>query len=347
MDIYDIIEEEYASYVFRNKTLNTLGTFLFESRKINDEVNELTNKISDYIMQNPSVELQTGTNGKMYFKYLPKFDIGTNYFMLYPNIIIKIILSDKKGKSDSSISPSSKEVPFKNNKLNNPTIIIRHTNTRPVIDKTLLENALSHEIMHGYRMLEIYLRNEKDNGNRDVKRQKLYNNISDFTNDDEFVHLIKTSYYITDIDEINANAASEAHYILSNKNIHFYNYKEYLNKIPFYDKINEIRNNINLIKNLIANNEENKKIFGQIISLVIYQGKYENNPLIAFNKLYNRLQRTYTYCIRRFYDILWSALDKDNRDRVSPIYQNKMTQEELHRELLKLLKESKRNVKKK
>ena len=63
--------------------------------------------------------------------------------------------------------------------------------------------------------------------------------------------------------------------------------------------------------------------------------------------MYNRLRRAYTYCTRRFYDILWSALEKDNRDRVFPINQNKITQEELSRSLLKILQENNLSKKRK
>lgn len=97
----------------------------------------------------------------------------------------------------------------------------------------------------------------------------------------------------------------------------------------------------------MKNNEKNKTAFGIIISRIIYDDKYHDRPLIAYNKMYNRLRRAYTYCTRRFYDILWSALEKDNRDRVFPINQNKITQEELRRSLLKIVQENNLSKKRK
>ena len=342
MNICDIIEEEYSSYVFRNKTLNTFAVFLNEERKISNDVLTTSNTISNIIFNDRrSFERQTiGTGKRIYFKLFKEIEIGNDSFIVKPTILIKIEISNKLAKGESSITPNT-ERPFIGDKLNKPIIIIRQYNTEPNIDRTLFDDTLNHEIMHGLRMLNIELKNRKDNGVRDTKRQNLYKIYSDIdSSEGSLITFVKEAYYITDIDEINANAAAEANHILLHKEINFANYKKFLDNIPFYDKIKEIQKKLSYIDVLVKNNEKNKIAFGIIISRIIYNNKYNDKPLIAFNKMYNRLRRTYTYCIRRFYDILWFALEKDNRDRVLPINQNKITQEELSRSLLEILQES-------
>lgn len=332
-NIYNIIEEEYRSYKFRNRTLDTYSSYLFEERKISDEVNDVTKAITDiFLEKNYDLTLQEKTDGKVYFKYMTNIDIGNNFFMQYPTVLVKIILSDKLAKSNSSISPSNEEL-FVNNKLNSPVIIITHYNTKPVIDEMLFTNALSHEVMHGYRLLNIHLQNKSSKQTKKQKVKPSYDVYSDFNVNDSFAErFAKEAYYLTDINEINSNAAAEVNYILKNKNINFTNYKEYLNDIPFYDKVSEIRNKLTTLDNLIKKNENYKVVFGKVISKLLYKNKYNDYPIVAFNKMYNRLQRGYTYCVRRFYDVLWSTLERDNRIRsIEPTMY--VTSEELEREL--------------
>lgn len=316
--IYDIIEEEYSSYAFRLRTYDTLSLYLFESRKINDEVNSLAKMLTDIIVsENIRIKKQTGTHGKVFYKFLKNLDIGNNYFIIKPTIIVKVIINSKKAKGESSITPNTSQV-IVDDKLYNPIIIIRQYNTEPTIDKDMLEQVITHELMHGYRMLNILLKSIKDGKSRDIKRQAIYNKASDFQNDDtQMVRFIKEAYYITDTDEINANAAEEAKYILLHKDINFYNYRQFLPSIPLYNKINEIKKKLITLDSLIKQNKSYKSLIGSIISRTIYDSSdNENEYIIAFNKMYNRLQRTYTYCIRRFYNVLWATLEKDGRERV-------------------------------
>lgn len=332
-NIYDIIEEEYRSYKFRNRTLDTYSSYLFEERKISDEVNDITKIITDiFLEKNYDLELQYKTNGRIFFKLKKEIDIGNNFFMIKPTILVKVILSNKLAKGNSSISPNPNK-DFVDNRLYNPIIIITHYNTKPIIDKDLFTNALSHEIMHGYRMYNIHLQNKPPKETKKPKVKPSYDVYSDFQIGDSFVErFIKEAYYITDINEINSNAAAEANYILNNRSINFTNYKKYLNEIPFYDKIIEIKKKLTILDNLTKNNDDYKITFGKVVSNLLYKNKYIDYPIIAFNKMYNRLHRTYTYCIRRFYDVLWAALEKDNRLRsIEPSMY--VTSEELKREL--------------
>lgn len=308
----DIIEEEYRDYIFRNKTISNYYSFLFEERHISNEVNELTDTIVD-ILSNKGLTKEYGAKETTYYKAVSEMNIGDNFFMINPYVLIKVIISDNTGNAGCSISPNLNTAFYKN-KLYKPIIVIRMYNTKPAIDKVLLKSLLSHEIMHGYRMLNIFLRNKTQNVNNGNKPD--YNEYSNYQEDDTTLErFVKESYYITDIDEINSNSSSEATYILNKKEINFVNYKNYLKEIPFYNKIIEIKKKILIINKLIKQNENIKITFGYVISRTIYKGKYDKEPIIAFNKMFNRLYRTYTYCVKRFYNILWAALEKDNRLR--------------------------------
>ena len=332
MNIFEIIEEEYHDYVFRNKTLHSCVSYLTEERHINAEVNNVTDVIVKTFMEDkPNLIRQIGIPELIYFNYIKNMDIGDDFFVINPTILVKVIISNESGNAGCSIVPNSNN-PFVNGKLNNPIITIRLYNTKPVIDTILFKSLLAHEIMHGYRMLLISLSNKNRKPNKGNKPE--YKDYSNFlASDDEFAKFIKEIYCLTDLDEINTNIAEVINFVINNKKINFTNYKDYLKDIRFYNKLIDLKNRLNYIAIALKKDKRVKNEIGKIVSDTIYKGKYNDKPYIAFNKMCRRLYLRYTYSIRRFYEALWSVLEQDNRERfIEPVI-GKIKTEELLREL--------------
>lgn len=308
MNLYEAIEEEIRSYIFRNTNSDIRFMFLDEERGISNDVEKLTTIIATHLQLDRRNFVRRYDNPNVYSKMLKKIDIGNNYFMTMPTVLLNITLGDKVEKGESNYIIQD-ETDIIDNKLVNPQFIINQTNTKVTIDEEMLYNQLSHEIMHSYRLYNILITHTSSDNNRKERYKKYSNNEPTDTYAERIVKII---YYLKDKDEVNANLASMANYIIRHKEINFVNYKQCVSKMPFYDKIKEMQK-YGMFLNNIKGNEELAKSVGNTISNMLYDGKI--SYIRALNNTIYSLQKTYQYIIRQFYKILWNVLERENRIR--------------------------------
>ena len=332
MNLYEAIEEEIRSYIFKDSNDDLNYIYLVEERGIANEVQKLTDIISEYIFTSKikSEKRRCGDTIK-YSRLYKKIDVGDDFYMIKPTVLVNLIIGHNLTKGESSYIVQEKK-DIVNNKLYNPIFIIEQYNVKTTLNKELFLQSLSHEIMHSYRTYKILT----SNPNADEERRKQYGYYSNFLkNDNEIVNMIKKIYYLTDNDEITVNFSTMANYVIRNKYINFLNYKHYLSEIPYYNKIQEMAEYGDILRYSIKN-----KMFvnavGNIISNTIYDNKL--SPQKAFNKTLIRLDKAYQFCTKQFYKILFNVLQKENRPRknTSP---TDYTTEDIKRILLDFINE--------
>lgn len=185
-------------------------------------------------------------------------------------------------------------------------------------DKIDIIQYLWHEVQHIYRQYNI-LKQEYIKGKTNVKANAENNLQSDIMNyyGGNDIEFIRTIYYLTDKDEIDARMQEIIPFLQKHTNINRNNYKVYLSEfIPFqfiqylkglktYFQVNilasdDIENIGNFIKSLYKDNE--------------YYAFSKISPSESVKKLYNRYLQSIVYAENQFYKILFYMFQKLKRD---------------------------------
>ena len=233
-----------------NELRISLGIPLKEERGVNTEFLSLINEMWELIINEG---FKRDKNGKYVF-FKENYEVDNPYIKNFKIFYVEL----GEGHIDSSFLAFTNDTLInEDNKFENVYIRIG----LDVFTKKDFVVEFSHELNHLMRNYRFQL---GDNIENEKTRSEIINNtLNNIENKTVFDELIKTSYYLSDVDEINARANSLFLFIYNDNTITRNNFKECIKEHPAIIALNKLRNCLNIFDNNLP--KKFKQVLGSIV----------------------------------------------------------------------------------
>lgn len=291
--------QEHVSRVFEYKPI-------LETRGINPTFDVIIDNIIRRLKKNSNV---------FRFNTVYKMNATCTEEIFLSDLLFEIEFVQKENRFDVSGYMNSDKAHIvkrnKEQKLSGIYISLKQNNPpykKPICNFKSIENVLWHELMHCYRLYQIFVKSNDFYPYSLQKTDKQYNRAVNLlqnqnnTNYSNYARFIGNCFYLMNQDEISARCSSVYGFVKSNKEINVNNFKKYLNELDIkktYNKIFELyellidvrqkdKNDkkrlcvVDILRKIFANAEDSdSKVLSKTINNVKYWLSYINAKMYA------------------------------------------------------------------
>lgn len=304
--------KDYDDYLLYESGLNNDGVegwkckVLQETRGIVDDYDKIIDEIYEEIIFTKPIPFN---NENCYLQYrLENYKMKQDCFIESLSIRVNTGLNDKDSYFDGGKCELIKDGTKLKKCIFSISINEKFLNTENAQKEFYL--VMSHELQHAYRFFNICLTNQAYIDNENNKKEIYQRSI--LKGDEKYIEQnVKTLYYLSERDEIMSEVNKLFEYVRQNKEINYFNYKDYEQKFPLYTLIKNLEESAKMFDVYMKNRAENEmliKTIGELFNKIIGE---DLSPSVGFVKFRNKIisaamfanrkyKRTLSYAFKEF-----------------------------------------------